>query len=102
VKVTTLPTDNECIQAIAAGRKFDALAANENSLSNGVKEGQPIRILDNSVTFVISVSAALDKSGPPTADMLAVLNKIMADMHADGTMTRISMEHLGKDVSKKP
>ena len=102
VKVTTLPTDNECIQAIAAGRKYDALAANENSLANAIKEGQPIRILDNSVTFVISVSAALDKSGPPTAEMLTVLNKIMAEMHADGTMTRISMEHLGKDVSKKP
>ena len=102
VKVTTLPTDNECIQAIAAGRTFDALAANENSLANGIKEGQPIRILENSVTFTISVSAALDKSGPPTAEMLAILNKIMADMHADGTMTRISIEHLGKDVSKKP
>lgn len=102
VKVTTLPTDNECVQAIAAGRMFDALAANENSLANAIKEGQPIRILDNSVTFTISVAAALDKSGPPTAEMLAVLNKIMADMHADGTMTRISIEHLGKDVSKKP
>ena len=102
VKVTTLPTDNECIQAIAAGRTYDALAANENSLANAIKEGQPIRLLDNSVTFTISVSAALDKSGPPTAEMLAVLNKIMADMHADGTMTRISIEHLGKDVSKKP
>ncbi len=102
VKVTTLPTDNECIQAIAAGRSFDALAANENSLANGVKEGQPIRILDNSVTFTISVSPALDKSGPPTAEMLTVLNKILADMHADGTMSAISIEHLGKDVTKKP
>lgn len=102
VKVTTLPTDNECVQAIAAGRMFDALAANENSLANAVKEGQPIRILDNSVTFTISVAAALDKSGPPTAEMLTILNKIMADMHADGTMTKISIEHLGKDVSQKP
>ena len=102
VKVTTLPTDNECIQAIAAGRTYDALAANENSLANAIKEGQPIRILEGSVTFTISVSAALDKSGPPTAEMLVILNKIMADMHADGTMTKISIEHLGKDVSKKP
>ncbi|MCJ7711628.1 MAG: transporter substrate-binding domain-containing protein [Chloroflexi bacterium] len=102
VKVTTLPTDNECVQAIAAGRTFDALAANENSLSNAVKENQPIRILDNSVTFTISVSPALDKSGPSTASMLVVLNKVLADMHADGTMSAISIEHLGKDVSKKP
>jgi polar amino acid transport system substrate-binding protein len=102
VKVTPLDTDNLCIQAIAAGRKYDALAANENSLANAVKENQPIRILDNSVTFTISVSPALDKSGPPTAEMLAVLNKVIADMHADGTLTKLSIEHLGKDVTQKP
>lgn len=103
VQVTTLPTDNECIQALAAGRKFDALAANENSLGNAVKEGQPIRILEDSVPlFTISVSPALDKSGPPTAEMLTVLNKVIADMHADGTLSKISQEHLGKDVTQKP
>ncbi len=102
VQVTTLPTDNECIQALGAGRKFDALAANENSLANAVKEGQAIRVLDNSVTFTISVSPALDKSGPATAEMLTVLNKIMADMHADGTLTKLSIEHLEKDVTQKP
>ena len=102
VKVTPLDTDNLCVQAITAGRSYDALAANENSLANAVKENQPIRILDNSVTFTISVSPALDKSGPPTAEMLTVLNKIIADMHADGTLTKLSIEHLGKDVTKKP
>ena len=102
VTVTTLPTDNECIQALGAGRKYDALAANENSLANAVKEGQAIRILDNSVTFTISVSPALDKSGPATAEMLAVLNKVMADMHADGTLSKISIQHLEKDVTQKP
>jgi polar amino acid transport system substrate-binding protein len=103
VQVTTLPTDNECIQALAAGRTFDALAANENSLGNAVTEGQPIRILEDSVPlFTISVSPALDKSGPATAEMLAVLNKIIADMHADGTLTKISIEHLEKDVTQKP
>lgn len=102
VQVTSLPTDNECVQALGAGRKFDALAANENSLANAVKEGQPIRILDNSVTFTISVSPALDKSGPPTAEMLVALNKAMAEMHADGTLTKLSIQHLDKDVTQKP
>ena len=56
----------------------------------------------NSLTFTISVSPALDKSGPPTAEMLQVLNKIMADMHADGTLTELSIKNLGKDVTQKP
>jgi polar amino acid transport system substrate-binding protein len=100
--VTSLPTDNECLQAHAAGRKFDAIVANENSLANGVKEGIPVKILDVPPPFVVSVAFALDKSGPPTADLLKVLNKIVADMHADGTLSTFSNEHLGKDVTKAP
>jgi len=100
--ITSLPTDNECLQAQAAGRKFDAIVANENSLANGVKEGIPIKILDIEPPFLVQVAFALDKSGPPTAEMLAVLNEIVADMHADGTLSKFSDEHLGKDVTKAP
>ena len=100
--ITSLPTDNECLQAQAAGRKFDAIVANENSLANGVEEGIPIKILEVEPPFVVQVAFALDKSGPPTADLLKVLNKIVADMHADGTLSKFSMEHLGKDVTKAP
>jgi polar amino acid transport system substrate-binding protein len=100
--ITSLPTDNECLQAQAAGRKFDAIVANENSLANGVKEGIPIKILDVPPPFVVQVAFALDKSGPPTADLLKVLNKIVADMHADGTLSKFSNQYLGKDVTKAP
>jgi polar amino acid transport system substrate-binding protein len=100
--ITSLPTDNECLQAQAAGRKFDAIVANENSLANGVKEGIPIKILDVPPPFIVQVAFALDKSGPPTADMLTVLNKIVADMHADGTLSALSNQYLGKDVTLKP
>ena len=100
--ITSLPTDNECLQAQAAGRKFDAIVANENSLANGVKEGIPIKILDVPPPFVVQVAFALDKSGPPTAAMLVVLNKIVADMHADGTLSALSNQYLEKDVTQKP
>ena len=102
--VKTLPTDNECVQAIAAGRTdFDALAANENSLANAIKQNQPIRILaDSNPTFTISVSGAMDKGGPPTAEILALFNKITDEMHADGTLTKLSVQYLEKDVTQKP
>lgn len=100
--ITSLPTDNECNQAIAAGRKFDAIVANENSLANGVKQGIPIKILDVPPPFEVQVAFALDKSGPPTADMLALLNPIVAEMHADGTLSALSNQYLGKDVTKAP
>jgi polar amino acid transport system substrate-binding protein len=100
--VTSMDTDNLCIQAVAAGRKFDAIVANEGDLANAVKQNQPIKILQVPPPFVVSVAFALDKSGPNTAAMLALLNKIVADMHADGTLTKYSNQFLGKDVTQKP
>ena len=100
--ITSLPTDNECVQAYQSGRKFDALVANENSLGNAIKQGIPLKILDVPPPFVVKVSFALDKGGPNTAAMLALLNSIVADMHADGTLTKFSNEFLGKDVTQAP
>lgn len=99
--VTSLDTDNLCVQAIMAGRKFDALAANENSLTNAVAKGAKIRVLPD-VTFTISVAFAIDRSGPDDSSLLPLLNKIVDEMHADGTLTAISMKYLQKDVTLKP
>jgi polar amino acid transport system substrate-binding protein len=100
--VTSLPTDNECVQAVKAGRKFDAIVANANGLADAVRDGQPIRVLDGPPIFTVQVSFALDKSGPNTASMLTALNKIVADMHSDGTLTQFSNKWLQKDVTVKP
>ncbi len=64
--------------------------------------GHPLKILEVPPPFVVKVSFALDKSGPDTAAMLALLNEIVADMHADGTLTKFSNEFLGKDVTQAP
>jgi polar amino acid transport system substrate-binding protein len=100
--VTALPTDNECIQAVAAGRKFDAIVANANGLADAVRGGQPIRVLEGPPIFTVSVAFALDKSGPDDKALLAMLNEIVGEMHADGTLTKLSMEHLKQDVTQKP
>lgn len=102
ITLTSLPTDNECVQALAAGRKFDAIVANEGDLANAVTQKQPLKILTGIVPFVVSVAFALDKSGPSDASMLAALNPIVAAMHADGTLTGFSTQWLKKDVTKAP
>jgi polar amino acid transport system substrate-binding protein len=101
-QVTALPTDNECIQAVASGRTFDAIVANKNGLEAAIDKGQPIKLLIDEPTFVVSVAFALDKSGPDTASMLEVLNEIVADMHADGTLKSLSEQWLDEDVTTKP
>jgi polar amino acid transport system substrate-binding protein len=101
-QVTALPTDNECIQSVAAGRTFDAIVANKNGLEDAVASGQPIKMLLDEPIFTVSVAFALDKSGPPTAEALDVLNEIVAEMHADGTLSGFATEFLGEDVTKAP
>jgi polar amino acid transport system substrate-binding protein len=100
--IQALPTDNECVQAVGAGRKYDAIVANANGLADAVKSGAPIRILDGPPIFTVSVAFALDKSGPSTKEMLDVLNEVVGDMHADGTLSKLSMQFLEKDVTQKP
>ncbi len=101
-QVTSLPTDNECIQALAAGRKFDAIVANKNGLEDAVNSGQPIKMLLDKPIFTVSVAFALDKSGPNTASALQVLNQIIGDMHADGTLKGFSEKWLGNDTTTAP
>jgi polar amino acid transport system substrate-binding protein len=100
-KVVPLKTDNLCVQAVAAGRKYDAIVANANGLADQAKTA-PIRVLSGPPIFTVSVAFALDKAGADDASMLAALNKIVGEMHADGTLTKLSMKYLGKDSSVKP
>jgi ABC-type amino acid transport/signal transduction systems, periplasmic component/domain len=101
-QVTALPTDNECIQAVAAGRTFDAIVANANGLADAVKSGAPIRVLEGPPIFTVSVAFALDKSGPDDKALLALLNEVVTEMHADGTLSQLSTKWLQKDVTQKP
>jgi ABC-type amino acid transport substrate-binding protein len=101
-QITALPTDNECIQAVAAGRTFDGIVANINALQEAEQAGQPIKVITEEPVLIVEVAFALDKGGPDTASMLELLNIIVAEMHADGTLTELSMEHLEKDVTKQP
>lgn len=100
-QVTALPTDNECIQAVAAGRTFDAIVANGNGLADAAKTA-PIRVLAGPPIFTVSVAFALDKSGPDDKALLALLNEAVAEMHADGTLSQLSTKWLEKDVTQKP
>ena len=100
--VTGLPTDNECIQAVQAGRTYDAIVANSNGLQDAVAKGAPIRILDGPPIFTVSVAFALDKSGPSTDSIMPILNEIVTEMHADGTLKGFSEEWLKQDVTTKP
>lgn len=102
VQLTSLPTDNECIQAVQAGRLYDAIVGNANSNADAIAKGAPLRVLEGPPIFSVSVAFALDQSGPSDDSILPILNEIVGEMHADGTLKGFSEKWLKVDVTTKP
>jgi polar amino acid transport system substrate-binding protein len=102
VKIQTLDTDQACAQAIAAGRKdaegfLSASTVIDSAITNKtpiVKVGTPV--------FVEQLAVSVDKKGPPDADFMTALNKIINDMHSDGTLTTLSNKWYKTDLTKPP
>jgi polar amino acid transport system substrate-binding protein len=99
----TYPTDYNCIEAYLAGRTddWDAMAQSREFIENAIANSDgKLKFLSEEPNFAGRISFALDKSGLNTATAIVEINKIIAEMHADGTMSGFSMKHLGRDVTK--
>ena len=80
-EATTLTTDANCVEAIEADSPI-------------VKIGEPI--------FTENLAVALDKSGEPHGALLYEIDRIIGEMHEDGTMTELSEEWFGEDLTQDP
>jgi polar amino acid transport system substrate-binding protein len=90
VQVTTLETDTDCAEAIAAGRTdFEGWLTSSTTLANAIEAGAPFVEVGDPV-FYEALAVATDKAGPAHAELQAELDKIIAAMHADGTLTGLS------------
>jgi len=95
-------TDAEAIQDLALGDgvRLDAVMSAQPTLQEAINKGVPIKII-GTPAYYEPLAFALDKSRGPSSKMLAKLNEIIAAMHADGTLTRLSMKWYGIDITKK-
>lgn len=103
VTATTLPTDANCIEAIEAGRpEFDLVVTSETVIDEAIAAGQPVVKIEEP-GFIEHLAVAIDKSGPPHAALLYEIDRIIGEMHADGTLTALSEEWFeGADLTKPP
>ncbi len=102
VKVFALETDQECAQALAAGRKdFVGYVTSETVVNANVAAGMPVVKL--APVFAEELAAALDKaSSLSNASLLAEVNKIFETMHQDGTLSQLSVKWFGEDLTQAP
>jgi len=103
VTVVPLSTDQECAQAIAAGREdFVGYVTSDTVVNANIAEGFPVVKLGSAV-FSEDLAAAFDKSSSlPTDSLRAEIDKIITAMHSDGRLSALSSQWLGADLTMAP
>lgn len=103
VTVVPLPTDQECAQAIAAGRQdFVGYVTSETVVNANIAQGFPVVKLGSPV-YSEDLAAAIDKSATlPTDTLLTEVNRIINQMHGDGTLSNLSTKWFGEDLTQAP
>lgn len=101
VEIVELPTDQECPQAIAAGRtEFQAYVTSKTVVDANIAAGLPVKQLGDPV-FREKNAIAIDKnSGFDTAAFVAAVDDAVKAMHADGTLSELSTQWFGGDLTQ--
>jgi len=101
ITVVPLETDQECAQAIAAGREdFVGYVTAETVVDANIAADFPVVKLGTPVYYE-KLAAAFDKSSTLSTETLrAEVDKIFTAMHGDGTFSNLSTQWFGSDYTK--
>jgi polar amino acid transport system substrate-binding protein len=103
VTVVPLETDQECAQAIAAGRTdFVAYLTSGTVVEQNITDGVPV-VKVGSPVYSEDLSVAIDKAH--TLDpmpLVTELDNAVKAMHSDGTLSRLSTQWFGVDLTQAP
>jgi polar amino acid transport system substrate-binding protein len=100
VDVKPYSTDSEAVQELALGDgvRLDAVMSAQPTIQEAMNSGVPLRYV-GTPAFYEPLVFALDKSRGPSDKMVDALNEILAEMHSDGTLTDLSLEFYGVDIT---
>ena len=100
LEVASYSTDGDAIQdlALGDGTRLDAVMSAQPTIQTAIDSGVPLKYI-GTPAFYEPLAFALDKSRGPSDKMLAKLNEILAEMHADGTLVDLSLEWYGLDYT---
>ena len=100
LNVKPYTTDAEAIQdlALGDGTRLDAVMSAQPTIQSAIASGQPLKYI-GTPAFYEPLAFALDKSRGPSDQMLAKLNETIKAMHEDGTLTALSEQFYGIDLT---
>jgi polar amino acid transport system substrate-binding protein len=89
-EAVALETDALCAEAIQAGREeFDGWLSSSTTVQQAIDDGVPIALVGDPVFFE-PLAVATDKDGPAHDELQDELDRIVKEMHEDGTLTELS------------
>ncbi len=100
-EIVTYDTDSTVIAdlAIGDGERLDALVSALPLLEAAIADGSPIKIVGDPV-FYEPLAVALDKASTLDGKSLFdEISRIVEEMHADGTLSELSMKWYGTDLT---
>ena len=101
IQIVELSTDQECPQALQAGRDdFVAYVTSKTVVDSNLAEGMAVKQLGGDL-FREKDAIAIDKASTvdPTS-LVAELDRIVKEMHADGTLSELSIQWFGTDLTQ--
>lgn len=103
ITVVSLETDQECAQAIAAGRtEFAAYLTSGTVVDQNISAGVPVGRVGDPV-FSEDLSVAIDKAHTlGTSTLVSRLDEIVRAMHEDGTLSQYSLKWFNFDLTQAP
>ncbi|NTW02067.1 MAG: transporter substrate-binding domain-containing protein [Oscillochloris sp.] len=104
-KVTTQVYDVDTMAlddlSLGDGARLGAALSALPTIENAIKNGKPLKVLGEPVYYE-ALAVDLDKKSPKDPQsLLDAINKIIDEMHADGTLTTLSEKYYGVDISTK-
>jgi polar amino acid transport system substrate-binding protein len=98
VSIKGFDTDSTAIQALQSGQVVAVMSATP-SLQAAIDKGRPMQLLGEPL-FYEPLSVAFDKSADlDQASLVSTVSGLVDEMHTDGTLTELSMEWYGEDLT---
>ena len=103
ITIVPLDTDQECAQALAAGREdFAGYVTSQTVVNANIAAGLPVKQLGKPV-FSEDLAPSYDRASTlPTDSLRAAIDDIITGMHNDGTLTSLSMKWFEEDITMDP
>jgi polar amino acid transport system substrate-binding protein len=102
-QIKTYDTDSSAVQDLALGDgvRLDAAMSSLTVLKEAEESGTPIKIVGDPLYYE-PLAVAVDKEAPVNPEPLVKeIDKIVKEMHNDGTLTKLSNKWYGYDLTEK-